>query len=165
MTEKQKILIDGLINAMPESDRKTYREIAEYVISLGYLPKKLGKGCEYLAFSKSKVGKTIIKILAGYNEVIDKNGVSMLSIKFFASPTYSEIFQKGVERVVITCSGCYGCGKCDGTHGYTYTYPDGRKLFRCGSELIRLAPISAENVPEIKDLLKKQDEFWMRNLS
>jgi len=38
-------------------------------------------------------------------------------------------------------------------------------LFLSGSELIRLAPISAENVPEIKELLKKQDEFWMRNLS
>ena len=153
---------------MPE-EKETFREIAEYAISLGYLPKKLNKDGTYIAFSKSKVGRTIMKIMTGYNECIDAQGIPCLYLTFYASNEYSELFHKGVKKVIEHFGGkfinCYGCGKCDGTQGYTYTYPDGKKVYKCGSELVELPPITSENVAEVKSLLKTQDEFFMQRLS
>ena len=113
MTEKQEQIINNLIAAMPEDDRKTYREIAEYAVSLGYTPKAIGKtggAFDGAIFSKSKTNRTIIKILPQYNEVIDKSGIPMLSVKFFAAPEYSEIFSQGIKRVIEAADGKYtGC--------------------------------------------------------
>ena len=168
MTEKQKIMIDGLVNALPDNQKEIYRELAEYAVSLGYTPKKLKPDGTYLAFSKSKVNRTIIKILANHNECIDAHDIPGLYLKFYANKEYSEPFRQGVKKVLEhfggKYTGCYGCGKCDGTHGYIYTYPDGKQLFKCGGELVELPPISKEHITEIKSLLKTQDEFFMKNL-
>jgi hypothetical protein len=57
-------------------------------------------------------------------------------------------------------TGCYGCGRCDGTEGYTFVYPDGRQVFRCGSELISVFDFGEKDIPEIKNLMKVQDDFY-----
>jgi hypothetical protein len=48
--------------------------------------------------------------------------------------------------------------------GYTYVYADDREVFRCGNELISIKIFSYENTPEIKALLKRQDEFFMEKI-
>ena len=166
MTEKQKILIDGLINALPE-EKETFREIAEYAVSLGYLPNKLSKDGTYIAFSKSKVSRTIMKVMALYNECIDAHGVPCLYLNFYATKKYSELFQRGVRKVIEHFGGvylteCNGCGKCD---GIGYPDPDGKGRIKCGNELVELPPISFENVAEIKSLLKAQDEYFVQHFS
>lgn len=167
MTEKQRIIIDNLIQALPENEREVYREIAEYAVSLGYTPKKLKPDGRYVAFSKNKVGRTIMKISAGYNECTGADGIPGLYLNFYANKTYSEVFQEGVKKVVEhfggKYTGCYGCGKCDGTYGYIYTYPDGKEIYKCGFELVELPPINASHVTEIQELLKVQDEFFMEH--
>lgn len=171
MTEKQKIIVDQLIQALPETDREAYRNIVEYAVSLGYTPKKLHADSTYVSFFKNKVGRTIMKVSAHHNECLKVDDVPGLYLNFYANEKYSDIFQQGVKKVIEhfggKYTGCYGCGKCDGTYGYTYTYPDAdrREIFKCGFELVELPPIDASHVDEIKRLLKIQDEFFVEHFS
>ncbi len=164
MTEKQKYALDKVIAALPENLQGMYREIAEYAIVLGYMPTIKGPRESYADFVKNKVRKTILKIDT------DPKFPPRLAVRFFALPTYSAFFQAAIEeRVLPLLSGgyearCYGCGKCDGTHGYTFTLPDGKKAFWCGRDVVPLPPFSAENVPEIKAALQVQDEFFMKRI-
>ena len=45
-----------------------------------------------------------------------------------------------------------------------YAYPDGKKVFRCGGEPIELPPISSDNIAEIKQLMKKQDDYFLEKV-
>lgn len=168
ITEKQKYAINKIISNMPDDLREIYREIAEYAISLGYMPTIKGVNETYADFSKSKVKRTILKIDT------DPNFPPRLAMKFFAIPVYSAIFQEALrERINVLerlkCApvslSCGGCGKCDGTHGYYYTYPDGRKVFLCGMEVITVPSFCADNISEVKEALKTQDEFFMEHIS
>ena len=87
-----------------------------------------------------------------------------LRMRFFAFPDYSEIFHKAVQYVIERFdgkyTGCYGCGRCHGEpQGYHYTYPDGRKVFRCGGELLSVFDFTEENLEEMKELLSRQAEY------
>lgn len=87
-------------------------------------------------------------------------------LKFFAAKEYSDVFQKAVKRVIEEFdgkyTGCYGCGKCTGElEGYTYVYPDGKSVYRCGNILLKVAPVSIENLEEIKQLLEIQDKYFI----
>lgn len=164
--EKAMKMINECIAQFPNESQSIYKEIAEYTLSLGYKPawikvRQKGKSVNSasLSFSKHASGKsmTILKI----------NPKPSLSLKFYASKVYSEIFKLGIQRVIEEFNGrytgCYGCGKCTGElEGYTYVYSDGRKIFRCGGELIRLTkPILPEHINEMKVLLKTQDEYFV----
>ena len=76
----------------------------------------------------------------------------------------------GIKNVIEAFNGrytgCYGCGRCkDGLKGYTYVYPDGKTVFRCGGELIRIpAVLNSNYVDEIKKMMKTQDEFWVKKV-
>jgi len=96
-----------------------------------------------------------------------KDNTPGLRLKFYASDDYSDIFKEGIKRVIEEFdgkyTGCYGCGRCKGKlQGYTYTYDDGKKVFRCGSELISIHNFSKIDIGETKRLIKKQDEFFMK---
>ncbi|WP_310603220.1 hypothetical protein [Anaerosporobacter sp.] len=162
--EKRKVLLNKCLSIISDNDRKIYAEIAEYAIELGYTPKaiKTASGVsDALTFTKSKVNRTLLKIRPNIEA-----GKSQLVMTFFATVDYSDIFKQGIRRVIEAFdgryTGCYGCGRCKGKlQGYTYTYPDGKKVFRCGRELIELPAIKPENVKEILTMLKVQDEFFM----
>jgi hypothetical protein len=151
---------------LPEGYKVMFKEIAEYAISLGYLPKKAKSKDFALEFSKSKVNRTIMKMVihcSGTNKHIPE-----LRLKFYTNKDYSDIFKQGIRTVIEEFggkyTGCYGCGRCKGElEGYTYEYADGTKVFRCGNELISIQNISQENVPEIKALIEEQNEFFMKS--
>ena len=165
MTRAEKIqsLIDDCLAIIPGGERETYRQIAEYAVELGYTPKpiKTARGIsDDLTFTKSKVNRTLLKIRR------NKHGRAELVLSFFATPVYSEIFRQGIKEVIEAFggryTGCYGCGRCKGKpQGYTYAYPDGKTVFRCGGELIRLPPVETSHLGELKAMMKTQDEFWM----
>jgi hypothetical protein len=161
MTEKQKHALDKIIDALPGDCRESFREIAEYAISLGYMPILKGAKKDYVDFSKSKVKRTILKIDAAPTP-------PRLAIKFFAAPAYSAMFRGGIEKIAdivkqMGYEGCYGCGSCDGTQGYKYVLSDGCEKFLCGKGLIDLPLFNAESIPEVKAALKAQDDFFMGN--
>jgi hypothetical protein len=168
INEKTSQLLKSFISELPESYREMFQDIAEYAISLGYTPKKTKSKDFVLDFSKSKVKRTIMK-LEIHDNAIKKNGPG-LRLKFYANEDFSDIFKQGIQKVIEEFNGkytgCYGCGKCKGElEGYTFIYPEGRKVFRCGGELIALHNFSSKNISEIKKLIKVQDEFFMGKIS
>lgn len=50
-----------------------------------------------------------------------ERNVPGLRLQFFAATEYTEIFERGIKNVIEDFdgkyTGCYGCGKCDGTEG------------------------------------------------
>ncbi|WDV47563.1 hypothetical protein PV797_07730 [Clostridiaceae bacterium M8S5] len=165
--QKTKLLLEEFIGKLPESHSNLFMEIAQYAISKGYTPKRTKSKNFTLDYSKSKVKKTILRMVLN-DDTIDEN-IPGIRLKFYASRTYSDIFKKGVQTVIEEFdgkyTGCYGCGRCKGElEGYTYVYEDGKKVFRCGSELIPIRHISKDNVEEIKALINNQDKFFMSRL-
>lgn len=160
MTEKQKNSLNKIISALPDNCRELFREVAEYAVFLEYKPKLNAKET-YADFIKSKHGRTILKIETAANP-------PRLAMRFDALPVYSGIFREAIENRVNLLEqfdwfkgSCHGCGKCDRTQGYTYELPDGRKGFFCGSGVIDLPSFSNENIAEIKNALKTQDNYFM----
>jgi hypothetical protein len=168
MNEKTTQLLQDFIAELPQDYQALFQGLADYAISLGYTPKKTKSKDLALDFSKSKVKRTIMKLEVHDNAI--KTNAPGLRLKFFANTEYSDIFQRGIQRVIEEFNGrytgCYGCGKCKGQlEGYTYIYPDGKKVFRCGGELISIHGFGVYNVLEIKNLIKVQDEFFMKKLA
>ena len=160
MTQKQTAALEKIIAALPDAYKESFREVAEYAISLGYMPALKG-GQTYVDFSKSRIGRTILKI--------DVNPKSpRLAMKFFAIPVYTGIFECAVtERLAYWHkleyeAKCFNCGKCDGTQGYTVTLPDGRQGFLCGFGMLSLPSFGEEHMVVVKEALRIQDEFFTR---
>ena len=164
MTEKQKDALSKIIAAVPDDYQAIFKEVADYAISLGYMPTLKGAKKDYADFIKSKVKRTIMKIDTAPT-------LPRLAIKFYALPEYAGIFKDAIdERVAIWQklgyeAKCFGCGKCDGTHGFTVTFDDGKQGFLCGGGVFDLPSFGAENVSEVKAALKAQDVFFMANIT
>lgn len=165
MNNKQVALLEEFITQLSKDYQEMFQEIADYAVSLGYTPKRSKTQNFILEFSKSSVKKTIMKL-----EITDTGRGKTINpgirLKFYATKEYSEIFKNALKIVIEEFdgkyTGCYGCGRCKGTlQGYRYEYPDGKKVFRCGSELISIYDYSENDIPEIKSLLKEQDRFFM----
>jgi hypothetical protein len=151
--EKSIMLIDELINTLPEHEKGLYQEIAEFALSLGYKPKKVNKYGFTLDFTNN-MNKKILKLAK-----------DDFRIKFYANENYSQKFQDGIKKVIEEFegryTGCYGCGRCENNlEGYNYSYSEGKNVFRCGSELIGVKGITTEDIPEIKKLIETQDKFF-----
>ncbi len=60
MTEKQINALNTILSALPEECQGSCREVAEYAISLGYMPVLKGTRKDYVDFTKnSHIGLTI----------------------------------------------------------------------------------------------------------
>ena len=148
---------DYLSIATPD-ERRILSAIADYAYSLGYKVKKDKTQSLGYTFTHSKIKKTILRFTSSH-------GKPILRLKFFAAPTYSLFFQEAIrvtiEEYNFKYTGCYGCGRCDGTHGYRYQYSDGREYYRCGTELIEITDINHVPVEEFLNLFKKQHEHYL----
>jgi hypothetical protein len=164
MTEKQQNTLDAALTRIPERDRTLYHNIAEYAISLGYMPKLGGKDGSYAEFIKHKIKRTLIKLQfapgAGRKYA--------LKLSFYATDKYSPLFDEAVSDMINTLRRqnhevrCWKCGMCDGTLGYMHIDNDGSRSFLCGKGVLQLPEIGAEHLDEIKLLMKAQDDFWMK---
>jgi hypothetical protein len=153
--------LNYFFNCLSEDDKKIYSEITSFAYELGYKAKRAKTKDVNYVFTSSNTKKHILKFSL-------KEGKPKLKMKFYASKDYSSFFHNSVREVVeefnYKYTGCYKCGKCKGQPlGYVYEYPDGKKYFRCGGELIELPPIDMEIAPEILNLLKVQHEFYVSN--
>ena len=156
------IASEKIISALPGDCRQSFREIAECAVSLGYMPAVKGTRKDYADFSNSKLKRTIMKINT------DPKFPPGLAIKFYALPIYSPYFQSAIDDRLSTWkrlgykARCFGCGKCDGSEGYPVTLPDGNEGFLCGFGLLPLPAPSGENIPEVKEALRLQDDFFRK---
>ena len=166
MTAKQMDAFNKVFSALPDDCRECFQEVAEYAISLGYMPTIKGVRKDYLDFSNSKWKRTILKIQAPTPKY-----PPYIAIKFYAVPTYSPYLQKAVDDRLSTWNRlkyearCFGCGKCDGTEGYIVALPEGKKGFLCGFGLLPLPSLNNENIAEVKEALRVQDEFFRKQAS
>lgn len=153
--------LNDFFNSLNDEDRKIYFKIANFAYELGYKAKRAKTKDINYVFTSSKIKRHLLKFSF-------KDGKPNLKMKFYASKNYSNIFNDSVREVIEEFSfkytGCYKCGKCKVTpSGYIYEYPDGKRYFRCGSELIELPSIDESIVPEILSLLKTQHEYYLSN--
>ena len=157
--------MNKIITALPNDCRKSYLDIAEYVISLGYMPVLAGKLDDKLDFKNSKTKKTILSIRT-------KNNSRQIAMRFYALPDFTGVFKealdarfdiKNMHGFEIRCFVCeLKCGLCDGTHGYSFILPNGKYGFGCGHDVISLPTFRVENKQEVKEALKIQDEFYLK---
>jgi len=162
MSEKQEYALHKILSSLPDDCREPFREVAEYAISLGYVPKLNAKET-YADFNSTKTKRIILKIDAAATP-------PRLAMQFCPMPAYSGIFYDAiVERVGILVQmghtpRCWGCGKCDGTEGHTYVLSDGKTGFLCGRGVMTLPSFCAENVSEVKAALKAQDDYLLGSI-
>jgi hypothetical protein len=167
MTEKQQYAYDKILSNLPDDCREYYCDIADYAISLGYMP-VLNKGETYTDFLKNKINRYILKITANPKAKKDSHWIAL---QFYALHEYTGIFKTALDkRISILKSmghepGCWGCGKCDGTWGYQFIRSDGKQGFLCGAGVLQFPWFSAENVSEVKEALKIQDDYLMKHFS
>ena len=168
MTEKQKNALNKIIAALPDDCQESYLEIAEYAISLGYMPVLTGKNKDAVNFRKSKTKRTILRIKLP----------RQIAMSFYALQEYTDVFKEaldgrfdienniGLETRRFECEN--KCGQCGyGAYGYGYSFPlpNGKYGFICGHCVIPLPTYRAENIQEVKEALKIQDEFYVKQIS
>jgi len=164
MTDKQRHAFDTIISLISEDSRENIREVAEYTVSLSYMPTLRGVRKDYCDFTNSKMKRTILKIQTNPR-------FPFLELKFFAIPTYTACFQRAIEYRLSTWNRlkyetrCFSCGKCDGKEGYTVTTPDGKEGFLCGFGLLPLPSFSIDDIANVKEALRIQDEFFKEKAS
>lgn len=150
--------MEDYLDALTIEEREIFSAVASYAFSLGYRAKKDKTKTLGYTFIHSRVKKQILRF--SFNR-----GQPIIRLKFFASPIYSDFFQEAIKHTIeeydFKYTGCYGCGNCDGTHGYQYRYPDGREYYRCGTELIELSQIRDVPLDGLLDLLRKQHEYYL----
>lgn len=162
-TEKHRQLIYHFIAELPVSHRSMFQELAEFTLALGYIPHRTKTSQYALDFTKSSLKKTILKLETHLNS--NQKNLPGIRLKFYANQDYSDIFRQGIQKVIEEFdgryTGCYGCRKCKAKpEGYIYTYPDGKKVFLCGRDLIALEGFSSTDTDEVKRLLQGQDDFF-----
>jgi len=171
MNEKQKALMDDFLGHIDPEYHALFSDLANYLVDLGYTPHKNKTHDFTIDFRNARTPKTLLKMEEkeqkhdGYR--CGQRGIPGLRLKFYASTAYSAIFQKGIQKVIEEFdgryTGCYGCGDCGAQlQGYTYRYPDGTTVFRCGRELISIFNFSDQDLPEIKALLKTQADYFAK---
>ncbi|MEG0775347.1 hypothetical protein [Clostridium sp.] len=153
--------LNDFLNSLNDVDKKIYSEIAIFTYELGYKAKRAKTKDINYVFTSSKTKKHLLKF--SY-----KDNKPQLKMKFYASQDYSRIFHDSVKNVIeeydFKYTGCYNCGKCNESPiGYIHEYPDGKRYFRCGNELIDILAITKEHVPEILRLIKTQHEYYLSN--
>lgn len=165
---KEEALMAEFLGRVRPEYHGMFRRLAEKACELGYKPVKTKTKDFCIDFRSREAGRTLMKM----EEKEQKHGAYRfgerdrpgLRLRFFAAKGYSALFCEGVRNVIeefgSKYTGCYGCGRCKGEkEGYTYTYPDGRKVFRCGTELISVFDFSSADLPEFLRLMETQAAF------
>jgi hypothetical protein len=150
--------MDEFYDLLTADEKTVFSTIAESAYALGYKAKKEKTKKIGYNFTHSKIKKRLLGFTVG-------KGKPLIRLKYFATPNYSQFFDDAVKRTIeefdFKYTGCYGCGKCDSTHGYTIHYPDGRQYYLCGSELIEIYDIKNLPLNELLDLFKNQHEYFL----
>lgn len=163
VNQEQRELLALFMTQIPENHKSFYNDLIDFNAGLGYTPVKTKTASFNLDFKKNKIKQTILKLECPSPSSIHP----LIRMKFYAAQSYGGVFKDSLRKVIEDhggrYTGCYGCGRCNGQlQGYTYEYADGRKVFRCGGELIPIPNATHANIDEIKRLITEQDMYWMK---
>jgi hypothetical protein len=163
MTEKQKIIVDDFYSRLAEDRKGLFRELIEYLIETGYKPHKVRANT---VFKHESHNKQMVKI--GFS----KTGAPFFALRFSACNGYSDRFAAIVRDSIVKYPSknarCFDrqCGFCNGapeTHSYAFTFPDGTTGNHCGAYALEIPGITAEDLDEIKKLIKEEHEYLMKH--
>lgn len=153
--------MDDYFAILTDAERRVFLAITESAHQLGYRAKRDKTRSLSYTFTHRKVKKTLLRFATNRDKPI-------LKIRFCATQQYSTFFHEAIRKTIeeynFKYTGCYGCGNCDGTEGYWYQYPDGRKVFRCGTELIEIDDICSMPLEELLTLFKNQHDRYLADL-
>jgi hypothetical protein len=167
LTGKQNELIKILLSSINEEEKIFCEPIIEYLVELGYIPKKRKKSSFLLDFEKNG------RIISKFELQKDKeNKISLLFwLRFSANKNYSKIFLDAVAKrpeswikrnqfhknhKIENC-----CGWCKGKPVFYYFLnDDGIKIIRCGGYTLPIEGVTENDIPEIIILIKEQDKHF-----
>ena len=162
-TKKQEELINSFLSMAGDEGRPLYHEIINCLSELGYNPKKEKTN---ISFKHDLHNKQIAKM------GIKKSKEISLALRFSACKGYSQRFTDIVSAAIIKSPskvpGCISdnCSYCGGepnTHVYTYTFPDGACKSHCGAYALEIPNITADDLDEIKKLIKEEHEYLLKH--
>ncbi|MGG5372629.1 hypothetical protein [Enterococcus sp. AZ196] len=162
-TKRQKELIDSFLLTLDTETGALYREIVVYLSELGYNPKKERA---HISFKHDLHNKQIAKI-----GIKSKNSSPFFALRFSACQDYSQKLAEAVRAAIIKSPsktpGCVhkNCDYCAGdpeTHIYTFPFPDKETKAHCGAYALEIPGIVAEDLVEIKQLIKKEHDYLLK---
>ncbi len=164
-TKKQQEMIELYLSQLEEEKQAVYRELIDSLSALGYCPKKEGNR---ISFKHDAHCKQIAKI----GMTRGKQPKPIFMLRFSACQNYSKRFKEIVDAAVSkenfkesrciynNCNWCAGEAK---THVYIGETPDGTLKYHCGASALEIPDVKAEDIPEIKKLLKEEHIYLMKN--
>ena len=166
-TKKQDELLSSYLSQLNEFNKPLFKELADCLAEFGYSPAKQNSS---ISFKHSKHNKQIAKM---GTRISKKDGPSpSFSLRFSACSGYSQRFADIVANYAAKYptrpAGCPDgkCGFCAGdpqTHVYKYASASGERLTHCGAYAIEIPGVSADDLPEIKKLIREEYEYLMKH--
>lgn len=157
MTKKTEEYIHSILERMNATEKDIYSELTDYCIAMGLNPKKVNKkNMAVIDFMNPKKNYAILRF------GVDDTQNTVFGLRYYASEQYSEKFHDAIRAIIDSYKGdyvgCYQCGNCQGH--YIYHHPDGKEYVRCGFAFVSIQNITMDDVPEIKRLIERQNQFY-----
>ncbi len=166
-TKKQEELVAAYLSQFDDNISTLYRDIIMQLSELGYNPKKEKSN---ISFKHDLHNKQIAKM--GTRVSKSKEISPIFALRFSACRGYSHRFTDIVSAAIIKypsktplCldNGCHYCAGEPSTHVYTCTFPDGVSKSHCGAYALEIPDITADDICEIKRLIKEEHQYLMKH--
>lgn len=175
MTVRHSALINELLSQLDEKEYGLCEPVIQYLLELGYAPKRHKKKTYAIAFEK--LGRVIVKLEYGKPYKADPAPFLTFWLRYSASRDFSPKFQEPILAMMKKHEQKNGarmgefdtgrcCGICRGSPRlYSHTWEDGTTDSWCGGFTMRFTDLTAGDVPEIRRHIKNQDDFFVETFS
>ena len=162
-TEKQKELEAAFLLIVDDAHKETFMQLMDCLEGFGYYPQKERSN---LSFKHDSHNKQIAKMSIRKG----KEPQPIFALRFSACKEYSQRFADIVEVAIIryphktprcVSNGCDFCPGAPDTHIYTRVFSNERKSL-CGAYALEIPNLSAQDIDEIKKLIKEQNDYLLR---
>ena len=163
-TKKQEELVNSFWATLGDEFEPLFQELIDCLSDLGYNPKKEKTN---ISFKHDLHNKQIAKM--GMKKSGDIS--PFFALRFSACNGYSQRFADIVRAIVkyphktagCTSNNCSYCAGEPDTHVYICTFPDGENKSHCGAYALEIPDISADDVGEIKKLIKEEHKYLVEH--
>ncbi len=164
-TKRQEELVNSFVSMLGNESKPLYLDIIMCFTELGYYPQKENSN---ISFKHSLHNKQIGK----FGMKKGKAPSPFFALRFSACHGYSQRFvdivNASIARYPSRAALCInaGCTHCSGaadTHVYTCTSVDGKKKANCGAYALEIPDIAADDIDEIKKLIKEEHGYLMEH--
>ncbi|MDF2588518.1 MAG: hypothetical protein K0S41_2359 [Anaerocolumna sp.] len=164
-TKKQEDLVNEFLSRLNDESRPIYQNIIMYLSEIGYYPYKQRS---YIVFKHDLHNKQMAK--TGIR--INKDKSAFFALRFSACNGYSDRFADLVKAAVAeenfneakciynNCDFCKGVAT---THVYSYTFQNGKSESHCGAVALEIPNVTADDIGEIKKLIKEEHEYLLKH--